>query len=98
MARNLPPELLLHSNFPNPFNPLTHISFSLPTAGVVDLRVYDMLGREVALLDRQQRQPGRYQVVWNGRTDAGRPVPSGVYFARLTMPSGSKIIKMVLMK
>ncbi|MCH7574850.1 MAG: N-acetylmuramoyl-L-alanine amidase [Candidatus Marinimicrobia bacterium] len=98
VARNLPPELLLHSNFPNPFNSLTHISFSLPTDGVVDLRVYDILGREVALLDRQRRQPGRYQVVWNGRTEAGRAVPSGVYFARLIMPGGSRSIKMILLK
>ena len=98
VADNVPTELALHHNFPNPFNPLTHISYSLPTDGVVDLRVYDMLGREVALLDRQQRRPGRYQVVWNGRTDSGHPVPSGVYFARLTIPGGSKSIKMVLLK
>ncbi|MCH8327754.1 MAG: N-acetylmuramoyl-L-alanine amidase, partial [Candidatus Marinimicrobia bacterium] len=98
VADDVPTELALHQNFPNPFNPLTNISFSLPTAGAADIRVYDMLGRQVAILDRQQRQPGRYQVVWDGRTDAGHSVPSGVYFAKLATPGGSRTIKMLLLK
>jgi hypothetical protein len=65
-------------NYPNPFNPSTAISFSLPHAAVVSLKVYDMLGREVATLVEGREEAGEHSVTWNAEGFA-----SGVYFCRL---------------
>jgi serine protease AprX len=72
----------LRQNYPNPFNPQTNISFSLPGDCYLTLRVYDVLGREVALLIQENKAAGQYSVIW----DAGN-MPSGVYFCRLTAVS-----------
>ncbi len=75
----------LSQNYPNPFNPSTQIKYQLPQKGFVTLRVYDVLGREVAALVNEQKDPGSYSVQWNASRFA-----SGVYFARLQ--SGSKVL------
>ncbi|MFC1747139.1 FlgD immunoglobulin-like domain containing protein, partial [Candidatus Neomarinimicrobiota bacterium] len=80
---SLPLTVQLHDNYPNPFNPTTKVRFGLPEDGLVELRIYNVIGREVALLQRGYMPAGNHQVVWNGTTTAGRPVPSGIYFARL---------------
>ncbi|MCX6143849.1 MAG: aryl-sulfate sulfotransferase [Ignavibacteriales bacterium] len=68
----------LYQNYPNPFNPTTEIVFSLSVTVKATLRIYDMLGREIATLIDEEKNPGRYTVRW----DAGK-VASGVYFYRL---------------
>ncbi|HXG38138.1 MAG TPA: S8 family serine peptidase [Bacteroidota bacterium] len=74
-----PPNVFaLHQNYPNPFNPVTHIAYRLPGDGYATLRVYDMIGREVAVLARGMQSAGVYSV----RFDARR-LPSGVYYYRL---------------
>jgi hypothetical protein len=78
MAETAPKEFALHQNHPNPFNPTTVISYALAVAGDVRLVVYDMLGREVAVLVNEEKEQGRYEV----RFDASQ-VSSGVYFYRL---------------
>jgi hypothetical protein len=76
----VPQQFTLHQNFPNPFNPATKIQFELPNAAVVTLKVYNLLGQEVAtLLDRQEMELGVQQVGFNASQLA-----SGVYFYRLT--------------
>ncbi len=94
----LPDAFALEQNYPNPFNPATTIRFALPHAAVVRLVVYDLLGREVARLAEGRREPGYYQVVWNGRSAEGREVPTGIYIARLTTPTYAKSIKLVLLR
>jgi hypothetical protein len=74
----LPTEYALHQNYPNPFNPLTTISFSLPEQEKVTLRIYDVLGREVATLIDDTLQPGEYRTQFDASG-----VSSGVYFYRL---------------
>ncbi len=75
----------LGQNMPNPFNPRTAIPFVLATAGAVDLEIFDLAGRRVRTLRSGQVYPtGRHQVVWQGRDEQGRGVPTGKYFARLT--------------
>ncbi|UCH62961.1 MAG: T9SS type A sorting domain-containing protein [Fidelibacterota bacterium] len=94
----IPVELTLHANYPNPFNPTTTIGFDLPQTGAVTLRVYDVLGREVRQLMNRPMGPGHHYVTWNGRTDDGREVPTGIYIARLVTPENARSIKMVLLK
>ncbi len=94
----LPSEFALSQNYPNPFNPVTHIRFTLPRPDKVTLRVYNLLGREVATLKEEWLDLGEHEVLWNGYDRFGRPLPSGVYFARLAGSGHSRTVKMVLMK
>ena len=73
----------LGQNHPNPFNPETTIDCALPDVANVHLVIYDLTGRTIRTLVREYRQPGRYEVVWDGRDRGGREVASGVYFYRL---------------
>jgi hypothetical protein len=88
----------LNANYPNPFNPMTKISFSLPEAQNVSLVVYSLDGRKVATLVNETRQAGLHEVVWTGRDDAGHGVASGTYFYRINAGPYSSVHKMTLMK
>jgi len=79
----LPVSAELHQNYPNPFNPATYIRFDLPEAGWVELSVYDVRGALVQSLVDEYHQAGRYLTTWNGLTEDGEEVASGVYFYRL---------------
>lgn len=99
----LPGKLALAQNYPNPFNPATTISFDLPVAGKVSLKIYDILGREVATLIDGHSSAGSFRAVWDAHTGAGVPVGSGVYFYRLTAPGadgGERVLvkKMIVLK
>lgn len=89
----LPREVTLGKNYPNPFNPTTKISYSLPSAKDVTLKVYDVLGREVATLVNSKQQAGSYSVTFDARQYS-----SGVYFYRLSTENVSKVRKMMLVK
>jgi len=73
-----PANFALFQNYPNPFNASTTIRFDIPASGVVSLKVYNLLGQQVATLVNEVKQPGRYKVVWDASGQA-----SGVYFYRL---------------
>jgi hypothetical protein len=88
----------LHANYPNPFNPMTKISFSLPEAQKVELSVYSLDGRKVATLINGTQSAGLHEVVWMGRDDAGRTAASGTYFYRINAGPYSSVHKMTLMK
>jgi len=79
-----PDELELRGNYPNPFADQTTIEYALPSAGSVQLDVFNVLGQRVASLVDDVQQPGHYEVQWDGRGDAGQPLGSGVYLIRLT--------------
>ena len=83
---------------PNPFNPMTKISFNLPASGMVDLRIYDTRGQLVTTLRNETMEAGTHQVTWNGTDQSGRNVSSGVYFSKLQTSSGTLLQKMMLMK
>jgi len=83
----------LGQNYPNPFNPTTVINYQLPVSGNVSLKIYDMLGRNVATLINQRQEAGRYAVQFNGVGLA-----SGVYFYRLDAGAFSETKKMMLVK
>ena len=89
----VPTELLLIDNYPNPFNPSTTISYTLPEAGAVQIKIYDILGREVAKLVDAQKSAGKYTVQWNGSNYA-----SGVYFSSITFNNQRLYKKMLMIK
>ncbi|MBI5472973.1 MAG: T9SS type A sorting domain-containing protein [Ignavibacteriae bacterium] len=97
---NLPLVFFLSQNYPNPFNPSTRIRFSVASRNgrrgeseKVSLKVYDVLGREVATLVSEVKEPGRYSVQWDASGFA-----SGVYFCRLHVGTFSQTKKMILMQ
>lgn len=89
----VPTEFVLAQNYPNPFNPSTIIRYELPTTSDVSLKVFDMLGREVATLVKARQASGMYEVNFNATG-----LPSGVYFYRLQAGSFMQTKKMVLVK
>lgn len=80
LAGSLPDEFKLFQNYPNPFNPQTTIEYAVPKAGLATLKIYNILGQEVATLLNERLNEGRHQMQWNGRN-----VASGVYFYRLIL-------------
>jgi len=99
-GNDLPAKFLLYQNYPNPFNPTTKIKYTIPNVGrseaspnKVMLKVYDILGREVATLVNEEKPPGNYEVEFNGTN-----LPSGVYFYRIKAGSFIQTRKMVLLR
>jgi phosphatidylserine/phosphatidylglycerophosphate/cardiolipin synthase-like enzyme len=92
-ASAVPGMFWLGQNFPNPFNPSTEISFSVGSREVVSLRVYDLLGREIATLVNEELPAGVYRVRWEAKNVAG-----GVYYYRLRAGNYHEVKKMVLVR
>ena len=86
------------SAYPNPFNPQTTIRYTVPSAGRVKVAIYDARGARVATLVDEEKAAGAYAEAWTGRDARGSPVTSGVYFARVSHPLGSRSYKIVLLK
>jgi len=81
---NLPEDFKLEQNHPNPFNPVTVFRYGLPVDSRVSLRIYDILGQEVAVLaDNELKEAGWHTMVWDSRDAFGNNVASGLYFCRL---------------
>jgi hypothetical protein len=97
---NVPAPLqLVARNHPNPFNPQTTITFTLPRAGGVSLKVYDVRGRMVrTLLDDAVLERGEHAIVWRGQDDRGGRVASGVYFYELRSGDQRRVEKMALVQ
>ncbi len=102
-SKFVPTAYVLRPNYPNPFNPQTRIQFDLPEAGTVHLRIFNVLGQQVAQLVNEDRTFGTFEEVWNGKNNNGQSVASGIYFYQLEVVNGSvtkylNTQKMVLMK
>ncbi len=93
VARGMPRDYRLMQNYPNPFNPTTTIRFQIPTAGHVTLKVYSMLGQEVATLVEGNRSPGLYSITFDGSH-----LSSGIYAYRLQSGTSIETKKMILLK
>jgi len=90
--------LQLLPNYPNPFNPLTKLRFTLPSGGLVRLNIYDARGRLVASLKNEEMTAGSHEVIWNGCDDAGRNQASGVYFSRLVFGEDAVTGRLTLLR
>ena len=96
----------LHGNYPNPFNPETTISFSVAQSAVsgsdgssfVNLEIYNIRGQKVRTLISTKLASGFHTVVWDGKSDAGRSVTSGIYFYKMQNADYTKTRKMILLK
>lgn len=85
-------------NYPNPFNSFTTISYTLPKKSNVLLKMFDILGNEIIVLDEGEKPEGRYTVQWNGKDKFQNIVGSGIYFINLATPEFNKTIKGVMLK
>ena len=93
-----PNRFSLHQNYPNPFNPVTTITFDLAKSELVSLNVYDVNGYLIKNLVNNEKNPGQYNVNWNGNNTANENVAGGVYFYRIDTDSYSATKKMILLK
>jgi hypothetical protein len=96
--RNVPKRTALYQNTPNPFNPVTVIRFDLARPGRLQLRIYDVAGRQVRTLVDEPMQTGIHEVAWDGRDESGQRVASGVYLYRLVADEVRQTRKLVVMK
>ena len=94
----LPDEFALHQNYPNPFNPVTTLRYDLPEAGLVNITIYDMLGREVKTLVNQTQDAGYKSIIWNATNDYGKPVSAGIYLYQIQAGQYMQTKKMLLLK
>jgi hypothetical protein len=84
---------ILYQNYPNPFNPTTVIQYQLPKSSFVELKIFDLLGREISTLVREEQTSGVHEVEFNGES-----LPSGFYIYKLQAGEYTEIKKMVLLK
>jgi hypothetical protein len=89
---------VMHQNYPNPFNPDTRISFSLHRDLEIKLAIYDITGRQVALLAYGAFPAGNHEIDWNGLDESGNPVASGIYYYRLQTDRFVETRKMLLLR
>jgi hypothetical protein len=90
---NIPKKYALYQNYPNPFNPTTTISYDLPKYGLVKIKIFDITGREMAILVNEFKSAGSYKLVFNGTSFA-----SGVYFYKIEAGNFIETKRMVLIK
>jgi hypothetical protein len=93
-----PKNYVLYQNYPNPFNPSTTIRFDVPRMARVCIRIFNVLGEEIADVADGFYTAGVHQVVWDGRTQYGRSAGSGVYFVRLESGTFTDTKKIILLK
>ncbi|MCK4639954.1 MAG: tandem-95 repeat protein [Candidatus Marinimicrobia bacterium] len=102
LMSQIPREYSLKQNYPNPFNPTTTIIYGLPKHSHVDIRIYDLLGREVTTLVNDNQEAKHYKVIWDAKDRSGNTVPSGMYLYRIVAKSGNKTFvktkKLLLMR
>ena len=99
MDKNMTPtEFSLGNNYPNPFNPVTNITYGLPEDMRVMITVYDIKGRVVKTLVDSRQSAGHNSIFWNGTNDFGAPVSTGLYFYRIQSSNFSQTKKMIFLK
>ena len=94
----IPEEYALHPAYPNPFNPVTTISYDLPNDDRVSITIYDMMGREVRALVSASQTAGRKSIRWDGTNNAARQVAAGIYLCVIQTPQYVKTNKLILLK
>lgn len=98
ISNEIPDRFTISQNYPNPFNPSTKVNFSIPKAGDVSIKIYDINGQEVYTLVSQKMNPGKYEATWNSVNNQGNSVASGVYFYRIISGDYVEAKKMILVR
>ena len=98
ILETLPEAFALSPNYPNPFNPTTHIEYALPSPEQVSIQIYNLLGQRVASLVNEWQDAGYHQTAWHGKDQRGRLVGSGVYFYRIRAGKFTESRKMILLR
>jgi hypothetical protein len=99
LSSTVPSEFELLPNYPNPFNPTTSITVGIPYGSDVEVKIFSLLGSEVATLARGWHEAGRYTYVWDGTNASGKPVSSGLYFYSLVAGGNRTAVrKMILLR
>ena len=93
-----PLEFIISRNYPNPFNSITHIDYQVPIDNHINITIYDIMGREVKTLMDQVQIKGIYTIDWNGQSEYGEFVSTGVYFFQFTSNGFSDEKKMIFLK
>ena len=93
-----PEAFRLYANYPNPFNAETQIVYTLSEAGPVELAIYNVRGQRMRTLVQGVQTAGRYQIAWNGRSDSGEALTSGVYLYRLASEREVRVRRLALLK
>jgi flagellar hook assembly protein FlgD len=88
---------VLHKNYPNPFNPETTISFSIPEDSKVELSIYNIRGQKVRTLIKNKFEMGFHNVIWNSKDNNGKSVATGVYFYKLKVDGKDISVKKCLL-
>jgi hypothetical protein len=88
----------LEQVYPNPFNPVTNITYKIPVRSHVSFKVFDVLGNEITTLEEGEKSEGKYTIQWNGKDKFQREVNSGIYFIHLATPFYKKTVKGVMLK
>jgi hypothetical protein len=96
--KNIVTEFNIHQNHPNPFNPVTTLRYDLPEDALVNITVYDMMGRVVKTLINNQQTAGYRSLQWNATNDAGSPISAGIYLYMIQAGDFRQVRKMVLLK
>ena len=94
----LPKTYAIHQNYPNPFNPITTLRYGLPEDAMVNITIYDMMGRIVSTLVNENQSSGYKTLQWNATNDSGQPVSAGVYIYAIKAGNFSQTKKMILLK
>lgn len=93
-----PSGFVLWQNYPNPFNAETQIAYAIPRSSRVSLKIYNIAGQTIRILFNNETFPGEYQVSWDGKDEAGKSVPAGIYFYKLEAVDFSVVKKMILLQ
>ena len=94
----IPKDFSLQNNYPNPFNPTTSLRYDLPENSMVNVTIYDMLGRQIKTLVNQDQIAGYKSVVWDATNDYGKPVSAGIYLYQIRVGNYIQTKKMVFLK
>ena len=94
----MPGQFKIHQNYPNPFNPVTTIRYDLPENSLVNITIYDMLGKQVTTLINQTQDAGYRSVIWDATNDYGKPVSAGIYLCQIHAGEYISTKKIVLLK
>jgi len=97
-TENIPKMYLLSQNFPNPFNPMTNIKYSLPKESNVKIIIYNVAGKEIRTLVNQNHPAGYQNVIWDGKDNNGRLVSAGIYLCQMVTDEFRKVRKMTFLK